>query len=195
MLSAGAATERCCQVVPAHGHHSQMPRPFDGRSQPTLVFGTHSRLAPRFNLGLVRKVPSQHIDVFVVNILGVVHTECTNLPSCIIARSPPAANPSATTTGSSSRATASGSCWSALCRHSVSLSRACLPTKEGLRHPHRRSLPPERRCQGHCPDHPILLPRLGLPRSAPHGPRTLRRSRKSRYLPLGHHHGLCTANL
>ena len=147
MLPAGAATKRCCQVVAAHGHHSQMPRPLDGRSQPTLVFGAYSRLAPRFDLGLVRQVPRQHIDLFVVNILDVVHAEGANLPSCIIARSPAAKPATTAAAGSSSGATASGSCWSALCRHSVSLSCACLSTREGLRHLRRRNLLQEEHLQ------------------------------------------------
>ena len=96
LLPAGASTKRGCQVVAAHGHHCQVPRPLDGRRQASLMLGAYAGLAPGLDLGLVRQVPRQHVDVFVVNILGVVHAEGAYLPSRIVTRS--AAAKSAATT-------------------------------------------------------------------------------------------------
>ena len=52
-----------------------MPGSLDGGAEGTLVLGADAALATRFNLGPVGNVAAQALEVLVVNVLDVFHTE------------------------------------------------------------------------------------------------------------------------
>ena len=64
-------------MVRAEGHQSQMSGTFDGGGQATLMLGTHAGLSSRLDLIAVGNEPSELVNLFVVDIVNMIHTEVT----------------------------------------------------------------------------------------------------------------------
>ena len=66
----------CSQPMSSVGRqHCQVPGPFDGHCQCSLVFGADARLASRFNFELVRNISGEHPNVFVIYVFNMIDTE------------------------------------------------------------------------------------------------------------------------
>ena len=59
----------------------QMPGTLNGQPQSALVFGADTRPAARFYLRSVRNESPDAIDIFIIDVFDMVHTECTDSPS------------------------------------------------------------------------------------------------------------------
>ena len=71
-------------MVLAEGQQSHQPGPFDGCGETSLMLGAYARFAPSLHLVPVRDVPSDLVDLFVVNIFYVVNAKGTQFPSGVI---------------------------------------------------------------------------------------------------------------
>jgi|TARA_B100000809_G_C14933331_1_gene457666 hypothetical protein len=62
-------------MVRAEGHQSQMSGTLDGGGQATLMLGAHASLSSRLDLIAVGNEPSELVNLFVVDIVNMIHTE------------------------------------------------------------------------------------------------------------------------
>ena len=62
-------------MVRAEGHQSQMSGTLDGAGQATLMLGAHASLSSRLDLKAVGNEPSELVNLFVVDIVNMIHTE------------------------------------------------------------------------------------------------------------------------
>ena len=62
-------------MVRAEGQEGQMSGALDGGGQATLMLGAHPSLSSRLDLIAVGNEPSEPVNLFVVDIVNMIHTE------------------------------------------------------------------------------------------------------------------------
>ena len=73
-------------VVRAEGDKREHASALDGSRQRALVLRAHPRLAPRLHLVAVRDESPKPAHILVIDVLHLVHAECTYLAPRIVAR-------------------------------------------------------------------------------------------------------------